>query len=155
MIIGHKNDMSAINIGDTVTGTGIPTNAIVASKTTSSITISSINGTWNGITYTSALNTTAIVSSITVTGNTFDLSSDSLEWDSFQGHLFGKNNDYSDRLRGLNVREGAGEAFQQVNLGGTIQSEIGIVSDNINNTPRTSNKTKQRTRRIEYYIRIY
>jgi len=146
----NPNDIFALNIGDPVTGTGIPANSVISSKTSSSITRANINGSWTGTNYAN-VNTTAIVTSITVTGNTFDLSSDSLEWDLMQGHwheLFYWTSRGSD---GLN--------WKTIELNNTnFLSNNAVknpVSDGTNNTPRTSNKTKQRTRKIEYYIRIY
>ena len=157
------NDVIAVNVGDTVSGTGIAVGSVISAVNYSNgqVTLSKLNNVWNTTTNTLNPDNTCVTAtnanaSITIIGFTFDVSSDAINWDTFQGH----------RMRAINpsfgftTSNGATDVMATTPGIGQWQNTSNdpntgdAVSDTINNTPRISNKNKQRTRRIKWWVKV-
>ncbi|WP_411821199.1 hypothetical protein [Leptospira sp. 'Mane'] len=148
-------DITALNVGDTVVGTGasLPSDCVISSISGNTIVFGKLSSIWNGTTYATITENITGLTSITVTGTVRTIEggdSGGSFWDTLFNHY---HLGYMNGVTGYTV----GSTFNDyLSYGGnptvtTVLQPVAASPENI--TPRLSTSTKIKTRRMKFYIR--
>ncbi len=150
-------NITAINVGDTVVGTGatLPSDCVIASISGNTITLGRLSGTWNGTTYSAISENISTLTSVTVTGSVRMIEGGS-GGGSFWDTMFKHRHDYSYSGWLSTIAHDGGGALAggpPYSVYGASLSILDPISSSPTITPRVSSSTKTKIRRMKYYIR--